>query len=169
MILKEWNGRFPQIADSAFVAEDAVLIGDVRIDAHASVWYGCILRADTGSITVGAGSNVQDGTIMHCDKGYDVVVGRGVTIGHGAIVHGAHLEDDVLIGMRATLLNGAYVESESIVGACALVSEDKRVKRHQVALGAPFRARDIRPDQIKMIRWNARHYVELAEAYRAEK
>lgn len=169
MILKEWNGRFPQIADSAFVAEDAVLIGDVCIDAHASVWYGCILRADTGSITVGAGSNVQDGTIMHCDKGYDVVVGRGVTIGHGAIVHGAHLEDDVLIGMRATLLNGAYVESESIVGACALVSEDKRVKRHQVALGAPFRARDIRPDQIEMIRWNARHYVELAEAYRAEK
>ena len=114
MILKEWKGKLPQIAEDAFIAEDAVLIGDVHVASGASIWYGCILRADTGRIVIGEGSNVQDGTIMHCDKGYDVVVGRGVTIGHGAIVHGAHLEDHVLIGMRANDSNAPFAEQAGL-------------------------------------------------------
>ena len=123
MIVKEYNGHKPRIAESAFVAEDAVLIGDVEIQADASVWYGCVLRGDSGRIVIGEGSNVQDGCILHCDRGFAVNIGRHVTIGHGAIVHGATIEDEVLIGMRATLLNGARVESGSIVAAGALVSE----------------------------------------------
>ena len=111
MIVKEYNGHKPRIAESAFVAEDAVLIGDVEIQADASVWYGCVLRGDSGRIVIGEGSNVQDGCILHCDRGFAVNIGRHVTIGHGAIVHGATIEDEVLIGMRATLLNGARVES----------------------------------------------------------
>lgn len=166
MIIKEFNGHVPKIADSAFVAEDAVLIGDVEIQADASVWYGCVLRGDSGRIVVGEGSNVQDGCILHCDRGFAVRIGRYVTIGHGAIVHGATIEDHVLIGMRATLLNGAYVERESIVAADALVSEHKRIPGGQLALGIPCRLKALREEQRETIYWNATHYIELAKIYR---
>ena len=132
MIVKEYNGHKPRIAESAFVAEDAVLIGDVEIQADASVWYGCVLRGDSGRIVIGEGSNVQDGCILHCDRGFAVNIGRHVTIGHGAIVHGATIEDEVLIGMRATLLNGARVESGSIVAANQSVEAGSQVERGTV-------------------------------------
>ncbi|MDM8157899.1 gamma carbonic anhydrase family protein [Amedibacillus dolichus] len=169
MIVKEYNGHKPRIAESAFVAEDAVLIGDVEIQADASVWYGCVLRGDSGRIVIGEGSNVQDGCILHCDRGFAVNIGRHVTIGHGAIVHGATIEDEVLIGMRATLLNGARVESGSIVAAGALVSEHKVIPGGQLALGIPCRMKELRKEQQATIRWNAMHYIELAKTYREER
>ncbi len=165
-MIKAYQGHVPKIAKSAFVAEDAIVIGDVEIKENASVWFGAILRGDCGRIVVGENSNVQDGCIVHCDKGYSVNIGTGVTIGHGAIIHGAQIEDDVLIGMRATLLNGSYVESGSIVGACALVGEHKRVASGQLALGVPCRMKPLHEEQREGIRWNARHYVELAKTYR---
>lgn len=125
MMIKEWNGHRPVIADSAFIAEDAVLIGNVEIGENASVWYGCVLRGDSGRIVVGENSNIQDGSILHCDRGFEVRIGKNVTVGHGAIVHGAVVEDEVLIGMRATLLNGAHIKTKSIVAAGALVPEKK--------------------------------------------
>lgn len=167
MRILSYNGKWPKIAPGAFIAEDAVLIGDVTIGEHASVWYGCVLRADTGRIVIGAHSNVQDGVIMHCDRGFDTVIGERVTIGHGAIVHGAQVADEVLIGMRATLLNGAKVDTHVLIGAHALVTEGQHIPSHQVAMGAPCRTlRPIRPEQIEQIRWNAAHYDELMQAYR---
>ncbi len=164
-MIKEYNGHRPHIAKNAFVAEDAVLIGDVTIEEGASIWYGCILRGDSGRIVVGKNSNIQDGSILHCDRGFDVSIGENVTVGHGAIVHGAVVEDEVLIGMRATLLNGAYVEKGSMIAAGALVSEGKRIASGSLAMGIPCRCKELREEQRQLILWNAQHYVELAKTY----
>lgn len=164
-MIKELNGHKPVIAKNAFIAEDAVLIGDVEIQEGASIWYGCILRGDSGKITVGKNSNVQDGCILHCDRGYEVNIGDNVTIGHGAIVHGAIVEDEVLIGMRATILNGAYIETQSMIAAGALVTEGKRIPSGTLAMGIPCKLKELSDDQRKMIKWNAEHYVGLADKY----
>lgn len=169
MMIKEWNGHRPVIADSAFIAEDAVLIGNVEIGENASVWYGCVLRGDSGRIVVGENSNIQDGSILHCDRGFEVRIGKNVTVGHGAIVHGAVVEDEVLIGMRATLLNGAHIKTKSIVAAGALVPEKKCIDSHQLAVGIPCKTRELKSGQEEMILWNARHYVGLADAYKEQK
>ena len=168
MILKEWKGKLPQIAEDAFIAEDAVLIGDVHVASGASIWYGCILRADTGRIVIGEGSNVQDGTIMHCDKGYDVVVGRGVTIGHGAIVHGCTIGDRTLIGMGAVILNGAVIGSDCVIGAGALVTGKSVIPDGSMVLGSPAVVRRPVTEEEKAASLrNARHYVEEGKKYAA--
>ena len=105
------NGKAPAAAGAAFVAENATLAGDVRLEAGASVWYGAVLRADTGRIVVGAGSNVQDNAVLHTGPGLDVVLGRGVSVGHGAILHGCTVGDGCMVGMHATVLDGAVLWS----------------------------------------------------------
>ena len=165
-MIKEYQGHYPKIDKSAFVAEDAIIIGNVEIKEGASIWYGCVLRGDSGRIVIGRNSNIQDGCILHCDRGFEVSIGENVTVGHGAIVHGAVVEDEVLIGMRATLLNGAYVETGSVIGAGALVGERKRIPSNSLAIGIPCSCRELRSEQKDMILWNAQHYVSLAKAYK---
>ena len=109
MAIYKVDGRAPQVGAAAFVADNATLAGDVTLAEESSVWYGAVLRADTGRITVGAGSNVQDNAVLHTGPGLDVVVGRNVSIGHSAVVHGCTVGDDCLIGMHATILNGAVI------------------------------------------------------------
>ncbi len=168
-MIKEYQGHYPKIDKSAFIAEDAVIIGNVEIKEGASIWYGCVLRGDSGRIVIGRNSNIQDGCILHCDRGFEVSIGENVTVGHGAIVHGAVVEDEVLIGMRATLLNGAYVETGSIIAAGALVGEHKRITSNSLAIGIPCSCRELRPEQKEMILWNAQHYVSLAKTYKKER
>ena len=115
------GGHAPEVSGATFLAPGAVLIGAVTLGAGTSVWFGCVLRADSAPITVGRDVNIQDGAILHSDPGFPTVLGDRVTLGHGAIVHGATVEDDVLIGIRATVLNGALVGAGSLVAAGALV------------------------------------------------
>src|ERR1700679_742636 len=125
----------PEIADDCWIAPDAVVIGKVSLARGASVWFGAVLRGDNEWITIGPDSNVQDHSIIHADPGQPVIVGRGVTIGHRALIHSARIGDDCLIGMGAILLNRAQIGARSLVGAGALVTEDRILEEGKMVLG----------------------------------
>ena len=127
--------EFPE-AGSFWVAPDANLLGKVRLGRGANVWFGATLRGDNEWIEIGENSNVQEGVIGHTDPGYPLTLGKGVTVGHGAIIHGCTVEDDCLIGMGATILNGAVIGKGSIVGAGALVTEGKVFEPGSLIVGA---------------------------------
>lgn len=157
-----------RIALSAFIAPTATVVGDVTIEAEASVWYGAVLRGDAGPIHVGPRTNVQDGCILHADAGQPCTIGAGVTLGHGAIVHAATVGDNVLIGIRAVILNRAHIGRDSVVGAGALVTEDVVVPPGSLVLGIPARAvRQLTPEEIEGIRRSAGHYVDYSRRYLA--
>jgi carbonic anhydrase/acetyltransferase-like protein (isoleucine patch superfamily) len=157
----------PEIAADAFVAAGARLIGRVSLAGGSSVWFNAVLRGDTEPIRIGRGTNVQDNCTLHADPGLPCTVGDSVTIGHNAVVHGCTIEDNVLIGMNATVLNGAVVGRDSIVGAGALVPENARIPSGSLYLGVPARlVRQLRPDEIEGIRRSAEGYQRRAAAYR---
>ncbi len=156
-----------QIDPSAFVHPRAYVGGTVTIGADSSVWPMAVLRGDEGSITIGARCNVQDGCILHAEPDYLVVLGDDCTLGHGAIVHGARLENQVLIGMGATVLNGAYIGSGSIVAAGALVPEGRQIPPGSIVVGVPGKVRPLRPEQAARLRTPAEHYVALKRLYKA--
>ena len=154
----------PSIHPEAFVADNATIIGNVTIEAGASIWYGCVLRSEFEPIVIGANSNVQDLTVMHTDPGYPVTVGMGVTIGHAAVVHGATLEDGCLVGLHATVLNGAVVGAQSLIGAGALVKEGQQIPPRVLAAGVPAKVlREM--DDVARLEVNAQHYVELGKQH----
>lgn len=162
------HGAAPQLGQALFVAETATLAGDVRLGQGASVWYGAVLRADTGAIVLGAGSNVQDNAVLHTGPGLDVQVGAGVSIGHSAVVHGCTVGDGCLIGMHATVLNGAVVGAGSLVAAGALVPEGAVIPPGSLVVGVPGRVlRPVTPEQAAGIAKNQREYQALAQLHRA--
>ena len=156
----------PQLAAEAWVAPSADLIGDVRLGARASVWFGAIIRADNTPIVIGEESNFQDGAIGHSDPGVPLTIGARVTIGHQAILHGCAIADDCLVGMGAKILNGAMLEAECLVGAGALITEGKRFKQGSLIVGSPARVvRQLTDDERQALRASAAHYAEKAERY----
>lgn len=160
-------GREPVVDAKAFAAPTSVILGDVRVAEGASVWYHAVIRGDAESISIGAGSNVQDNTTVHADPGFPVVLGAGVTVGHNTVLHGCVVEDDVLIGMGATVLNGARVGAGSLVAAAALVPQGMVVPPGSLVAGVPAKVRRrLSPEETDMIRLNAEHYVSLAEVHR---
>ena len=155
------------VSSSSFVAASATLIGDVVIDELASVWFGAVLRGDAAPIRIGRQSNVQDLCCLHADPGYPCIVGQRVTIGHAAVVHGATIEDDSLIGIRAVVLNGARVGTHSIIGAGAVVTEGQEIPPRSLAVGVPAKViRELTEADMDRIRQAADHYVAAVEAYR---
>lgn len=158
----------PVIADSAFVHETAVVLGNVTLGAQVSVWPAAVLRGDTDRITIGARSNVQDGAVIHADPGIPTTVGMDCVIGHRAIVHGSTLEDGVLVGMGAILLNGVHVERGSVIGAGAVLPEGMRVPAGSLVLGVPARVvRALDVARQEAIVRGAAQYVALAERHRS--
>ncbi len=150
-----------------YVADSATLIGSVVLENDASVWFGAVIRGDNDTIELGEGSNVQDGAVLHADPGFPLTVGRGVTIGHQAMLHGCTVGDGSLIGIQSTVLNGAVIGEESIVGACALVAEGKEIPPRSLAVGAPARVvRTLSDEDVAMVRSAAAHYVEKIALYR---
>ncbi|SDD74104.1 Carbonic anhydrase or acetyltransferase, isoleucine patch superfamily [Paracoccus isoporae] len=135
----ELDGVAPQIAEDAWIAPDAQIMGRVVIEPGASIWWGAVLRGDNDEIRIGRGSNVQDLCCLHTDPGFPLVIGENVTVGHRAMLHGCRIGDGSLIGMGATVLNGASVGSGSLVGAAALISEGKEIPDHVLVMGAPGR------------------------------
>lgn len=157
----------PKIAESAFVASDAAVYGDVRIAEECSIWFHATVRAGEGSVSIGAHTNVQDNCVIHVDKGFDVNIGCNVTIGHGAIVHGCTVGDNSLIGMGAIVLNGAEIGKNCIVGAGALVTQGTVVPDGSLVLGSPAKVvRKISEEEIEANRINADHYVKESREYR---
>ncbi len=160
------DGAAPALADGAWAAPSADLIGDVRLAARASVWFGAVIRADNTPIIIGEDTNIQDGAIGHSDPGFPLTIGARVTVGHQAILHGCTIADDVLIGMGARILNGAVLESECLVGAGALLTEGKTFPAGSLIVGSPARAiRQLSEAERQALRASAAHYADKAARY----
>lgn len=161
-----FDGQQPIVADDAFVAPNAVLAGRVSVEAHASVWFGAVLRGDGDAISVGEGTNIQDNAVVHADPGFPCRIGSHVTVGHGAILHGCTVGDGALIGMGAVLLNGSVIGERAIIGAASLVTEGQAVPPGTLALGQPARVRrNLSPAEREAGRRGAAHYEALAKSY----
>lgn len=167
-MIKDYKDKHPQIHESCFVASDAVVIGEVSLAKDSSVWFGSVIRGDMDEILIGEGTNIQDNCTLHTDPNHRMHIGKRVTIGHNAIVHGACIEDDVLIGMGATILNGARIGKGSIIGAGALIVEHQVVPAGSVVVGCPGKViKQISEQQYADNLDNASHYIELAKEYKA--
>ena len=155
--------------DSIVICPGAQVIGDVELGEDVSIWHGAVLRGDTDSITIGDNSNVQDNCVVHCTGGFPVEIGKNVSVGHGAVVHGCRLDDNVLIGMNATVLNGEKKKKNSIVGAGAVVSEGKEFPERSLILGVPGKlVRELTDEQVQHIQDNADNYVRLSKQYKED-
>jgi len=166
MPLYEIDGTAPTLGEGAWVAPSADLIGDVRLGARASIWFGAVIRADNTPIILGEESNFQDGSIGHSDPGAPLTIGARVTVGHQAILHGCRVEDEALIGMGARILNGAVIGAQCLVGAGALVTEGKQFEPRSLIVGSPARiVRQLSEQQVAMLRLSAAHYAEKAARY----
>ncbi|UOY03870.1 gamma carbonic anhydrase family protein [Blastococcus sp. PRF04-17] len=157
----------PKIDEEAFVAPTAVVVGAVTLDARASVWYGVVVRADEEVIVIGPDTNVQDGCILHSDPGFPLLVGRGVTVGHRVVLHGARVDDDVLVGMGSVVMNGAHIGTGSIVAAGAVVTPNTTVPPGSVVAGVPAKVvRQATDEDLEHIRRNAESYTRRLPAAR---
>ncbi len=174
MMIRDFRDKKPSIHPSVRAAEDAVVLGDVTLERDVTLWYHCTLRGDVDAIAVGAGSNIQDGCVVHCGVGHPTRIGRDVVVGHNAIVHGCTIEDGCLIGMGATVLDGAVVGAGSLVGAGALVTGGKIIPPGSLVMGVPGKVvRSLTERERQEILEDAADYVkagreELPPAQREE-
>jgi carbonic anhydrase/acetyltransferase-like protein (isoleucine patch superfamily) len=156
-----------EIDATAYIAPGAALVGEVSLGRNASVWFNATVRGDMEPIVIGPESNVQDGCVVHVDRGRPTRIGARVTVGHGAIVHASVIEDDVLVAMKAVVLSGCRVGRRCLIGAGAVLPEGTTVPEGSLVLGVPGRVvRALKPEEIERIEANARAYVDLARAYR---
>lgn len=168
-MIKTYQGITPQIENGVWIAENATVIGSVILAQDVSIWFQAVLRGDSDDIWIGAGSNIQDGCILHTDPKHQLIVEERVSVGHGCILHGCHIESECLIGMGAVILNGARIGKHSIVGAGAVVKENTVVPEGSLVVGCPAKIiKKTSAQQIQDIIHNANHYIELAKAYQKE-
>ena len=147
------------------IAKNATVIGDVKLEEDVNIWYGAVLRGDVDKIVVKKGSNIQDNCVIHCSEGYPTIIGEYVSIGHGAVIHGCTIGNNVLIGMNSTILNGAKIGDNCIVGAHSLITQNKIIPPNSLVMGAPAKVvRMLDDEEIKSIRDNALRYIELSKS-----
>ncbi len=166
-LLLPYRGVLPRIAEGAFVAPTATIVGDVEIGTDSGIWFGCVLRGDVNYIRVGKRTNIQDGTIVHvAHETYPTLIGNDITIGHSALIHACTLEDGCFIGMRATVMDGAVVEKDAMVAAGALVAPGKRIATGQLWAGVPARyLRDLTDADREEFNAIGPRYVDLAREH----
>lgn len=158
-----------EMADDAWIADTAVVIGKVRLEAGASVWFNAVLRGDNELILIGENSNVQDGAVMHTDPGAPLTLGKGVTVGHKAMLHGCTVGDYSLIGINAVVLNGAKIGRNCIIGANALIPEGKEIPDGSLVMGSPGKVvRQLSEQQQQAVAAGGAHYVQNAQRYRRD-
>ncbi|MFI4983797.1 MAG: gamma carbonic anhydrase family protein [Rickettsiales bacterium] len=166
-IILAYKGKLPKIASDAFIADNAVIIGDVEIASKANIWFGCVLRGDVNHIRIGEGTNIQDGTIIHVNRNNGpTIIGKNVTVGHLALLHACHLHDHSFVGMGAKVIDNAIVESQAMVAAGSLIAPHKVVKSKELWAGVPgkfFRA--MTQEEIDYIQISADNYIRLASEY----
>ncbi len=168
MALYQLDAHRPRLARGVWVADSAQVIGNVELADDASVWFGAILRGDTELLTIGRGSNVQDGSVLHADIGFPLTVGENVTVGHQVMLHGCTVGDGSLIGIQAVVLNGARIGKHCLVGAGALVTEGKAFPDGSIIIGSPARVvKQLTPEQIAGLQRSAEHYVMNARRFAA--
>ncbi len=162
-----YKGMLPKIASDAFIAPGAHIIGDVEIGSKVGVWFNCVIRGDVAEVRIGDRTNIQDGTVIHVTRnGHPTIIGQGVTIGHQAMLHACKLEDGSFIGMSATIMDDAIVESGAMVAAGALVPPRKVVKSGQIWAGNPAKyLRDLTPEEAAFIKKSEDNYVKHVEEY----
>ncbi len=166
MIVK-LNDIKPKVSENAFVAENAVIIGDVELAENVSIWFGAVLRGDIEKITIGKNSNVQDNSTIHTDYGIPCVVGENVTVGHNVILHSCSIGDNVIVGMGSTILNGAKIAKNCLIGANSLVTHKIQFEEGCLILGNPAKVvRKLTDKEIEHIQENANHYVENSKRYK---
>jgi gamma-carbonic anhydrase len=167
-VILPFKGQMPKLGTEVYIAPTAVVIGRVEIGDRASVWFNCVVRGDGNDIRIGPETNIQDGTVIHIATDlFPAIIGARVTVGHSAVIHACTIEDDVMIGIGAIVLDGAVVERGAIVAAGAVVSPGKRVKSGEMWSGCPAKfQRPVRDAETAFIAENARGYCELAAAYR---
>lgn len=162
----EYQGKKPDVARAAYVAENAVIIGDVVLEEGVSVWFGAVIRGDSGPIRIGKNSNIQDNCVLHCDAGGKLQVGSGVTVGHGAIIHGCTIENDCMLGMGSVIMNNAVIGHHSMVGAGALVTSGKEYPPFSLIMGSPAkRVMPVTGEHLEMIEHGAKEYLQFSENY----
>lgn len=168
MSIYQLDDKAPQVHPSAWVADSAQVMGDVVLAEDSSVWFGTVIRGDTATITVGAGTNIQDGSVLHADEGLPLTIGAHVTVGHQVMLHGCTVGDGSLIGIGAVVLNGACIGKHCLVGAGSLVTEGKVFPDGSMILGSPAKVvRQLTPAQIEMLERSAQNYVRNARRFRA--
>ena len=166
MILRSWKELMNRNFEGVFIAPTATVIGNVTIAPGSSVWFGAVIRSDLALIQIGRNTSVQDNAVIHVREGIETRIGDQVTMGHGAIVHGAQIEDTVLIGIGAIILDKARVGKGSIVGAGAVVTEGTQIPRRSLVLGVPGKVvKEVTSEQFQWIEENAKSYTELAQRY----
>ncbi len=150
--------------NSIFIADSADVIGEVKLGNNSSIWFQSVVRGDQETIEIGNNSNIQDGTVIHCDEGYPVEIGENVSVGHNCTLHGCQIDDNVIVGMGSIILNGAKIGENSIIGAGSLITQNKTFEPGKLILGSPAKAvRDLTKDEINSIKSNANEYIELKE------
>lgn len=168
-IIKEFRDNSPEIDETAYVADNAAIIGDVTIGKKSSVWFGAVLRGDSDSIKIGRRSNIQDNAVVHVDPGFPVSIGDDCIVGHLALIHGASISNNVLVGMNSTVLNGAQVGAFSIIGANALVTSNTVIPPNSLVLGSPAKVvKTLTDKQVAHVIRNAAAYVKLGAEYLEE-
>jgi carbonic anhydrase/acetyltransferase-like protein (isoleucine patch superfamily) len=168
MTLYAFDGQAPEMGEGAWAAPTAQLMGRVRLGARASVWFGAVLRGDNEWIEIGEGANVQENTVCHTDMGFPLTVGRDCTIGHRAMLHGCTIGDESLVGMGATVLNGAVIGRNCLIGACALITEGKQIPDGSLVIGSPGKVvRALSGQEIEGLRASALGYQRNAARFRA--
>ncbi len=166
MPLYRLGDKQPRLDPSAWVAPNATLIGDVRLAAQSSVWWHVVIRADNDLIEIGAGSNIQDGSILHTDEGLPMRIGSFVTVGHMAVVHGCTVGDQSLIGIKSVILNGAVIGNQCLIGANTLIPEGRIIPDRSLVMGSPGKVvRELSDADLSRFARNARHYVHNAQRY----
>jgi carbonic anhydrase/acetyltransferase-like protein (isoleucine patch superfamily) len=167
MAIYQLDKLTPIVPESAWVADNAQVIGDVRLGEDCSVWFGVVIRGDTETITVGRGTNVQDNSVLHADMGVPLTLGEDVTVGHQVMLHGCTIGDGTLIGIQAVVLNHAKIGKNCLVGAGSVVTEGKEFPDGSLIIGSPAKAvRQLSPEQIEGLKTIAKHYIENAGRYK---
>ncbi|HRK37849.1 MAG TPA: gamma carbonic anhydrase family protein [Burkholderiaceae bacterium] len=168
MSIYQLDSMAPRVDPTAWVADSAQVMGNVTLEADASIWFGVVIRGDNEPITIGEGSNIQDASVLHSDLGKPLTVGKRVTVGHGVMLHGCTVGDESLIGIGAVVLNGAVIGKHCLVGAGSLVTEGKVFPDGSMIMGSPARVvRQLTPEQMDGLRMSAQHYIDNANRFRA--
>ena len=166
-MIYDFEGQTPKMDPNSWAASNAVLIGKVELKKDSNIWFNVTLRGDVEPITIGEGSNVQDGSVIHTDPGCPAIIGKNVTIGHLVMLHGCIIEDDCLIGIGSTILNKAKIGKNCIIGAKALITENKEIPDNSLVIGAPGKViRQVTEDEKKSVFENTKHYQDNWKKYK---
>ena len=169
MIKPQTSPDARRIDPNAFIAQNAVVIGDVEIGSEASVWFSSVIRGDVEKIRIGARTNIQDGSVLHADPGFPCILDEEVIVGHRCVIHGARIHKRAMIGMGAVILNGAEIGEETIIGAGALIAEGKVIPPRSLVVGVPGKVvRPLNDQEVALLELQAQHYVDSGIAYKEE-